>query len=194
MSRASGTAASRGARTAVLLCAAVLASAAAAGPDPDAADAVTAEQLAASVTSIELDGSVFRIDLEGSVRELAVTTTEGAEHVTTLASDLLFDFGSATVPPAAAAAVSETLADVPQGASVSVGGHTDSVGDTADNDVLSEQRAQAVAALVAQARPDLVLDVHGYGESRPVADNGTPEQDNPAGRALNRRVELRYTP
>jgi outer membrane protein OmpA-like peptidoglycan-associated protein len=178
---------------AAVLCGAVLLTAAA-GPGSDAGDAVTADQLASSVTTVDLDGAVHEIDLDGSVRELVVESVDGAEHVTTLASDLLFDFGSATVPPSAAAAVADSLADVPQGVTVSVGGHTDAVGGTADNQVLSEQRAQAVAALVAQARPDLVLDVHGYGESRPVADNGTAEHDDPVGRALNRRVELRYTP
>ena len=182
------------ARTVLALSGAVLASAAFAGPPPGAADGVTAEQLSASVKPIDLDGSVREIVLDGSVRELVVETTEGAEHVATLASDLLFEFGSATVPPAAAAAVVTTLADAPSGATVSVVGHTDSVGEAADNQVLSEERAQAVAAVVAQARPDLVLDVQGHGESEPVADNGTAEQDNPTGRALNRRVELRYTP
>lgn len=40
------------------------------------------------------------------------------------------------------------------------------------------------------AKPSLVLTVTGFGEEKPIADNGTPEHDNPEGRALNRRVEI----
>ena len=42
------------------------------------------------------------------------------------------------------------------------------------------------------ARPDLKLDVEGFGKGRPVAPNSQGGEDNPEGRALNRRVEIRY--
>jgi len=49
-------------------------------------------------------------------------------------------------------------------------------------------RAQAVADyLIAQGVDAGSITVKGYGESQPVADNGTEE-----GRATNRRVELRH--
>jgi OOP family OmpA-OmpF porin len=71
--------------------------------------------------------------------------------------------------------------------SVVIEGHTDSSGDAAFNQQLSEKRAEAVKAeLVANgANPDKIKTV-GYGESKPIADNGTRE-----GRAKNRRVEIR---
>jgi outer membrane protein OmpA-like peptidoglycan-associated protein len=67
-----------------------------------------------------------------------------------------------------------------------VNGHTDSVGDDASNQKLSEARAAAVVAWlgkhgVAAGR----LTARGYGESQPISDN-----DSDAGRARNRRVEL----
>jgi outer membrane protein OmpA-like peptidoglycan-associated protein len=84
------------------------------------------------------------------------------------------------------------LSSIPKGARLSVHGHTDSVGDAARNQSLSRARAAAVAAVVHQARPDLRLDVRGFGESRPVKPNTKGGKDNPEGRAANRRVELRY--
>src|SRR3546814_15602137 len=52
--------------------------------------------------------------------------------------------------------------------------------------VLSEGRAESVVAeLVARGVDAVRLQAHGYGDSQPVADNGTE-----AGRAQNRRVEL----
>lgn len=60
------------------------------------------------------------------------------------------------------------------------------------NKDLSQQRAKAVAAILETARPDLKLDVEGFGKGRPVAPNSQGGEDNPEGRALNRRVEIRY--
>jgi outer membrane protein OmpA-like peptidoglycan-associated protein len=37
------------------------------------------------------------------------------------------------------------------------------------------------------------MDVQGFGEDRPVAPNERGGEDDPAGRAQNRRVELRFT-
>lgn len=70
-----------------------------------------------------------------------------------------------------------------------VEGHTDSVGNDDYNQALSLRRAQAAADyLTAKGIGGGRLDVEGYGESRPVADNSTDE-----GRAQNRRVVLRRT-
>ncbi|MDF3845074.1 OmpA family protein, partial [Pseudomonas citronellolis] len=70
--------------------------------------------------------------------------------------------------------------------STTVEGHTDSVGTDAYNQRLSERRANAVRDVLVNeygVEGGRVSAV-GYGESRPVADNGTAE-----GRAVNRRVE-----
>ena len=88
--------------------------------------------------------------------------------------------------------VGSLVADIPKGAAVAVYGHTDSIGSMASNQQLSEARAEAVAAVIRASRPDLRLDVRGYGETQPIAPNETAGKDNPAGRAENRRVEIRY--
>ena len=67
-----------------------------------------------------------------------------------------------------------------------IAGHTDSQGSEAGNQALSQARAEAVL-LGLQGRRVLTgsLTAKGYGESRPLADNGTE-----AGREANRRIEF----
>ena len=65
-------------------------------------------------------------------------------------------------------------------------GHTDSVGTSEYNQMLSEKRAKEVLKhmeiWIVKSRMTFI----GYGEDRPIADNSTSE-----GRAKNRRVEFR---
>lgn len=73
---------------------------------------------------------------------------------------------------------------------VTVIGHTDSVGTHEYNQALSERRAQAVMDHFAGQKVNpLRLESYGKGETEPRADNGTE-----AGRQLNRRVELWILP
>jgi OOP family OmpA-OmpF porin len=70
---------------------------------------------------------------------------------------------------------------------MTVEGHTDSVGSSSKNQSLSQERAEAVRRYILDAMrmdPSLI-DAVGYGESRPIASNGTQ-----AGRAQNRRIEI----
>ena len=67
-----------------------------------------------------------------------------------------------------------------------VAGHTDDQGDEALNIDLSQRRAEAVRIyLIEVGALAENLTAKGYGESVPVADNGSE-----TGRAINRRVEL----
>jgi outer membrane protein OmpA-like peptidoglycan-associated protein/uncharacterized protein YidB (DUF937 family) len=101
-----------------------------------------------------------------------------------------FDTGSAAVPwynrqvlKAAAAA----LKQLPAGTVIEIAGHTDSTGDPAANMTLSQQRADAVrAVLIEYDVPAEMLIAKGYGASKPVASNDTPE-----GQFQNRRIEYR---
>lgn len=72
---------------------------------------------------------------------------------------------------------------------VSITGHTDSVGDSRSNYVLSLNRAEAVKTYLSDhGVPGERIVVQGAGETRFVASNSTE-----AGRALNRRVEFVFS-
>jgi len=85
--------------------------------------------------------------------------------------------------------VARTLANYDQ-TFIDVYGHTDSTGGDAINVPLSENRARSVADYlsgrgVKRAR----IGTQGFGSSRPIASNDTPE-----GRQENRRVEIKIVP
>lgn len=112
-----------------------------------------------------------------------------------LGGDVLFDFGSAAIRADAAEQLAKVAHLVRQKSvgQVLVVGHTDSVGGAAANQRLSEARASAVVAWLShnEGIPGTVLRSRGMGSSKPVAYNMRPDgSDNPAGRALNRRVEF----
>ena len=68
-----------------------------------------------------------------------------------------------------------------------IGGHTDTDGDAAANEALSEARSRAVVAdLVGHGISAERLSSKGYGSSMPIAPN-----DSPANKQLNRRTELK---
>ena len=69
---------------------------------------------------------------------------------------------------------------------IMISGHTDNVGNDANNMKLSEKRSNSVANyLNSKGVPRDRMIVKWYGETKPIADNGTAE-----GRAQNRRVEM----
>ena len=116
-----------------------------------------------------------------------------------LASDVLFDFGSARLRPGAQAALADILGQIRQVypyPAIRVEGHTDSIGSAAANQALSQRRAEAVREwLMANGIPPNAISTEGFGETRPVAANRLPNgADYPAGRQQNRRVELIATP
>ena len=121
---------------------------------------------------------------------------ESCGTVITLEDGILFDFGKSDIRPDAAQTLSK-LATVLNDAKVPAAhiyGHTDSVSDEAFNQKLSEDRANAVKNDLSKNGVSATLDATGYGETKPVAPNENPDgSDNPAGRALNRRVEI-YIP
>lgn len=118
---------------------------------------------------------------------------ESCGTLITLEDGVLFDFGKSDIRPDAAQTL-KSLASVLNNAKVPAAhiyGHTDSVSDEAFNQQLSEARANAVKNDLAKNGVTATMDATGYGESKPVAPNENADgSDNPAGRALNRRVEI----
>jgi len=125
--------------------------------------------------------------LEQAKRDLGAEETALVVRVE-LPADVLFDFDKADIRADAANALAQLatiIAAYPNGR-VELLGHTDSKGDDAYNQRLSERRAQSVASwLAAKHGVDPArLTTRGWGEAKPVADNATDE-----GRQKNRRVE-----
>ena len=116
---------------------------------------------------------------------------ECVAEITDLASQnkIKFEPGSATLDGdsrdtvQAIAEVFERCLEAP----IEIGGHTDSQGREEMNLNLSKGRAEAVLTALRGARVKLKsLTAEGYGETQPIADNGTEE-----GREANRRIEFR---
>ena len=123
----------------------------------------------------------------GAGKVSAETTPEGIR--VRMDAAILFDTAKYDLKPAAQEAiqaVSELIAGYPN-ATVQVLGFTDAVGNDAYNLKLSEDRALSVKNALVAAGPSkgVVFETKGYGKANPVASN-----DNDAGRALNRRVEV----
>ncbi len=106
--------------------------------------------------------------------------------------DVLFDFDKYNIKPQYYGLLDEAakVFEMNPGLKVEVQGHTDNIGTKAYNMKLSMERANSVLNYLVQKGVDRSrLHARGFGFSRPVATNATPE-----GRALNRRVELTPMP
>ncbi|MCS5873676.1 OmpA family protein [Klebsiella pneumoniae subsp. pneumoniae] len=116
-----------------------------------------------------------------------------APDVIRLDSMSLFDTGKWVLKPGSTKRLVSSLMDIKArpGWLIVVAGHTDSVGEEKANQLLSLKRAESVRDWMRDTGdvPDSCFAVQGYGESRPIATNDTPE-----GRALNRRVEISLVP
>ena len=132
--------------------------------------------------------------LTGAVSGLNTRVTDMGTIID-LPADALFEYDKAVLTQAAEVELrkaAEMIRSGPSGA-IRVIGHTDSKGDDAYNQTLSEARANRVADWLREqvgVRQRELL-VSGQGEAAPIAPNeNAAGGDNPAGRAKNRRVEL----
>lgn len=105
--------------------------------------------------------------------------------------NVLFGSNSDAIPAASYAEIDKlgTLLSWPQYTDyrIQLEGHTDSQGSVRKNQALSEKRVQNIKTYLVQhfrLAPDCILTI-GYGSSRPIAPNDTPE-----GRSQNRRVDV----
>lgn len=125
-----------------------------------------------------LEGKPLETDYTGAITS---TVTSKDVHIN-------FETGSAVISESSA----QTLRDIyssavtAEGLKLGVYGHTDNVGAPDQNKSLSLKRAQSVKNwLVQKGIPSNRIDVQGFGEEQPAADNTTD-----AGRAANRRVQI----
>jgi len=142
-----------------------------------------------SSASAGLSAEVKRLETE--LADLRAKQTDRG-WVLTLKNELLFDTGGSTLKPGGQRALDNLVQFLEKhpDRSIAIEGFTDSTGSKEQNQALSEKRAWAVkAALVARGIASNRIDARGYGPSFPIAGN-----DTPAGRQLNRRVEIVIDP
>lgn len=105
-----------------------------------------------------------------------------------ITTGIKFDVNKATIKPESMGTINyvvKMMNDNP-GLNFTIEGHTDSDGDEARNQTLSEARAKAIRDKMTELGIDASrLKTKGWGESKPMAGNDTPE-----GKAQNRRVEF----
>lgn len=102
---------------------------------------------------------------------------------------VLFDFDKSVLRPEGKAILDQVIAFIrgQQVSSVRVEGHTDAIGTLQYNVGLSQRRAKSVREYLVRhghVQSDLIVSL-GFGETKPVASNATPE-----GRQRNRRTEV----
>jgi outer membrane protein OmpA-like peptidoglycan-associated protein len=139
-------------------------------------------------------GAIIGHQMDQQAKELeqsipgATVARVGEGIAVTFASGLLFAFDSDQILPAAGTNLTELAKSLQRypDSQLLIVGHTDSKGDDAYNQRLSERRSAAAAAyLAAQGVDRSRLAASGKGESEPIATN-----DTDAGQAKNRRVEV----
>ena len=121
-----------------------------------------------------------------------VVERQGDELLLSMPAGITFPINSYQIQPqfyGTLNQVAQTLAEYPS-TLIDVYGHTDPTGGDRINIPLSQNRAQSVASYLSrQGVNPARIATQGFGSSQPVADNGTE-----AGRAQNRRVEIRVVP
>jgi len=112
-------------------------------------------------------------------------------------NNIFFDFDKATLRPQSNVEIRNLLFIMKSNPNmkVEISGHTDSKGSADYNQKLSEERAQAVVKrLIENGINADRMKAKGYGKTMPAATNKKENgSDDPKGRQLNRRVELKIT-
>ena len=121
-------------------------------------------------------------------------TENNGETTISVAGDVLFDSGQATLKSSFKSKLREIASRLSSGgyAEIRIEGHTDAdpIKKTAskwrDNYHLSEARATAVRDYLAeQGVPRSSMSINGFGDTKPIANNSSKD-----GKAQNRRVEI----
>lgn len=139
--------------------------------------------------SIDLRDTENGVDIEVNI---VLTPIEqiAEEGASIRLNNIFFDVNKATLKEESKAELdrfAKLLERFPNGR-IEISGHTDSTASASYNKDLSQRRAQSVVDyLVSKGFSRKNFRAVGYGEEKPVADNGTE-----VGRALNRRVEFRF--
>jgi OmpA-OmpF porin, OOP family len=151
----------------------------AAAPEPAAAPATPMDDVAknaaaaAKMDELKATGNISGTDLVQALNLAVINFASGSAKISPSSMDILKK-------------AAETLKAAADGTKVEIGGHTDNAGNPQSNMKLSEARANSVmATLVKLGVNAAILTARGYGDTKPLQPNDTPE-----GKAKNRRMEF----
>ena len=146
------------------------------------------------ITQKPQSSPIYKVQRDENQEVVAITedSLDGpiAEEESFLIRDILFEFNSDQLDQVSLETLDKFAAYLkrpPELQQVVIGGHTDSIGSDKYNLELSKKRAISVGKYLADTHKIPVSKIRaiGYGETRPIADNG-----NYQGREQNRRVEF----
>ena len=175
--------------------------------DDFSVDRLQYNEIISDLSRLEASGMARDVGFDIRYHRTSTTTSDipitppapTPKKIVTVPAEALFDFNKDHLRPEAEVALLAVLGDKPThqdpSKTVQVRGHTDSKGPSEYNQGLSERRAEAIRELLERKYPNLVgqVSAKGFGETQPVAPNENPDgTDNPAGRALNRRVDIEF--
>ncbi len=125
--------------------------------------------------------------------EIKLSPIEAGQAI--ILNNIFFDFDKATITPESKTELDKLFRLLVNNPSmkVEIQGHTDSKGNDDYNKRLSQERSESVVKfLVAKGINKSQLSAKGYGETKPIAKNTNDDgSDNPEGRKLNRRTEMK---
>jgi outer membrane protein OmpA-like peptidoglycan-associated protein len=152
-----------------------------------AAEKTKTEAASAEAARAQAATAALRAQLLKQLNEVLQTTDTPRGLVVNMA-DVLFETGKYALSQDAQLKLAKLsgMIQAHPGLNLAIEGHTDTTGTPDFNMKLSQQRADAVREFLAKQgmSPDTIT-AKGMGQDSPVADNSTP-----AGRKLNRRVEI----
>ena len=136
------------------------------------------------------DGRIYKIINGNRYRMRGLRVIAETDIVPKAGALILFDVDTSTIQTESLPLLDEygkAFADDLSQARFMICGYTDSTGDAAYNQRLSEKRAMAVATYLTERHGIDAgrFDIMGYGENHPIADNHSAD-----GQAKNRRVEF----
>jgi OmpA-OmpF porin, OOP family len=158
-------------------------------PAPVAEAPVLITPVVAKPMDSDKDGITDKMDKCANSPSGRPVDANGCTIVSVVLENVIFESGSAKLAEASYASLDkavDALNNNPE-LRIEIQAHTDSMGAGSFNQRLSGQRADSVRTyMIDKGIASDRLIAKGYGESQPIADNGTQ-----TGRATNRRVELK---
>jgi OOP family OmpA-OmpF porin len=126
---------------------------------------------------------------QATTKEIEIIEVEPEVGITIVLDNIFFEVDKSTLLPTSKKELEELvdlMIDYPH-LRIEINGHTDNTGGDAHNQQLSKARAKAVVDYLLEEKVEEErLNYNGYGEGKPIAENGTDE-----GRQQNRRVEFK---